>query len=73
MRAARGGARRLGEGGGGGEGDGRDTCRRRTLNIAPIPSSRTILTAQSSVPLYSHWSGGFSACICRRRRTVSNG
>ena len=29
--------------------------------------------AQSSVPLYSHCSLGFSACICRRRRTVSNG
>merc|ERR1719197_679950 len=51
----------------------RSTLAAKPLNIAPMPSSLTILMAQSTVPLYSHCSLGLSDCICRRRRTVSNG
>ena len=43
------------------------------LNNADTPSSLTILVKQSLVPLYTRSSLGFSDCICRRRRTVSNG
>merc|ERR1719230_130151 len=42
-------------------------------NPLAMPSSDAIFLKQSMVPLYKCSSGGFSDCICKRRRTVSKG